>query len=98
MKAPEEKMQICSFLWVYYGYPASSYEDTNVEAVRYQCGIALAKNDNTDEQYNGDYFEKRIDFGMLVDDSVAQHMGYYIPPVLWEIVALRCIRRNSKLH
>jgi len=42
----QEKMQICSFLWVYYGYPASSYEEINVEAVRYKCGSYLAKNDN----------------------------------------------------
>lgn len=39
-------MQICSFLWVYYGYPASSYEGSNVEAVRNRCGEALARNDN----------------------------------------------------
>jgi amidophosphoribosyltransferase len=38
-------MQICSFLWVYYGYPASSYENINVEQVRYRCGGALAEND-----------------------------------------------------
>lgn len=39
-------MQICSFLWVYYGYPASSYEGINVEAARNRCGEALAKNDD----------------------------------------------------
>jgi amidophosphoribosyltransferase len=42
---PRDKMQICSFLWVYYGYPASSYENINVEQVRYRCGGALAAND-----------------------------------------------------
>jgi amidophosphoribosyltransferase len=40
-----ESMQICSFLWVYYGYPASSYEGINVEAARYRCGGALAARD-----------------------------------------------------
>lgn len=40
---PGEKMAICSFLWVYYGYPASSYEGRNVEMARYRCGSALAK-------------------------------------------------------
>ena len=45
-KAPEEKMQICSFLWVYYGYPASSYEGINAEHVRNKCGACLAKRDN----------------------------------------------------
>jgi amidophosphoribosyltransferase len=42
---PGNRMQICSFLWVYYGYPASNYEDINVEVVRYKCGACLAKND-----------------------------------------------------
>ncbi len=44
-KAPGNVMQVCSFLWVYYGYPASSYEGINVESVRYRCGAALARND-----------------------------------------------------
>jgi len=47
-KKPEEKMQICAFLWVYYGYPASNYEDINVETVRNRCGRALAKNDDVE--------------------------------------------------
>ena len=42
---PREQMAICSFLWVYYGYPASSYEGRNVEMARYRCGSALAKRD-----------------------------------------------------
>jgi amidophosphoribosyltransferase len=41
-------MQICSFLWVYYGYPASGYEGINVEEVRYRCGQSLARKDRTD--------------------------------------------------
>ena len=36
-------MHVCSFLWVYYGYPVSSYEGINTEQVRYNCGSALAK-------------------------------------------------------
>lgn len=40
------KLRICSFLWVYYGYPASTYEGVNVEESRYRCGAALAQNDN----------------------------------------------------
>lgn len=40
-----EKMKICSFLWVYYGYPTSSYEGVNVEQMRYNCGSLLAKRD-----------------------------------------------------
>ena len=45
---PTEKMRICTFLWVYYGYTTSSYEGVNVEQMRYNCGAMLAKRD-TDE-------------------------------------------------
>lgn len=44
--APGDRLQICGFLWVYYGYPASNYEGINVEVVRYKCGSYLAKNDD----------------------------------------------------
>ena len=44
-KPPLDRMQICSFLWVYYGYPSSHYEGINVEASRNRCGAALARND-----------------------------------------------------
>ena len=44
---PGDKMAICAFLWVYYGYPASTYEGRNVEMARYRCGSALAKRDDT---------------------------------------------------
>ena len=43
---PFEKMKICSFLWVYYGYPTSTYEGVNVEAMRYRCGDMLASRDD----------------------------------------------------
>jgi len=46
--APGEKMQMCAFLWIYYGYPASSYEGINVETSRYKCGGALADNDDVE--------------------------------------------------
>ncbi len=46
VKPPGQEMQICAFLWVYYGYPASSYEGINVETVRYRCGAALARADD----------------------------------------------------
>lgn len=41
----KEEMKICSFLWVYYGYPTSSYEGINVEQMRYNCGQMLARRD-----------------------------------------------------
>ena len=44
--APGDKMKICTFLWVYYGYPSSSYEGVSVEQMRYNCGKNLAKRDN----------------------------------------------------
>ena len=43
---PCDGMKICSFLWIYYGYPTSSYEGQNVEAVRYRCGERMAKRDD----------------------------------------------------
>ena len=39
-------MKICTFLWIYYGYPSSSYEGVSVEQMRYRCGSMLAKRDN----------------------------------------------------
>ncbi len=47
-KGPGARMQICAFLWVYYGYPATNYEGINVETVRNRCGAALARKDNVD--------------------------------------------------
>jgi amidophosphoribosyltransferase len=44
--APGKLMSICSFLWVYYGYPASTYEGVNVEDCRNRCGAALARRDD----------------------------------------------------
>ncbi len=43
---PGDEMKICSFLWVYYGYPTSSYEGVNVEKMRYECGRLLAQRDD----------------------------------------------------
>lgn len=64
--APGEKMQVCAFLWVYYGYPASAYEGLSVEAIRYRCGRALAANDDVE-----------IDFVSGIPDSGIGHaIGY----------------------
>lgn len=46
--APGDKMKICTFLWVYYGYPSASYEGVSVEKMRYNCGKLLARRDNVD--------------------------------------------------
>ena len=46
LMAPGSQMKICTFLWVYYGYPSSSYEGVSVEQMRYSCGKNMAKRDN----------------------------------------------------
>lgn len=46
LAAPGTEMKICTFLWVYYGYPSSSYEGISVEKMRYHCGELMAKRDS----------------------------------------------------
>lgn len=46
LSEPGNEMKICTFLWVYYGYPASSYEGMNVEQMRYHCGRKMAMRDD----------------------------------------------------
>ncbi len=46
IKTPGDKMRMCTFLWVYYGYPSSSYEGISVERMRYNCGAAMARRDH----------------------------------------------------
>ena len=67
MREPLKDMKICSFLWVYYGYPTSTYEGINVEVMRNRCGEILAKRDiNVD-----------VDYAAGVPDSgVAHAVGY----------------------
>ena len=48
LRKPREEMRICSFLWVYYGYPTAVYEGVNVEQMRYNCGKLLARRDDVD--------------------------------------------------
>ena len=63
---PGDRLQICAFLWVYYGYPASSYESINVEVVRNRCGEALARRDDV-----------KIDLVAGIPDSGVGHaLGY----------------------
>jgi amidophosphoribosyltransferase len=65
-RPPGDRMQICAFLWVYYGYPASSYESINVEVVRNRCGAALARRDKV-----------RVDLVAGIPDSGTGHaIGY----------------------
>ena len=46
LAAPGKDMKICTFLWIYYGYPSSSYEGVSVEEMRYRCGAMLARRDD----------------------------------------------------
>lgn len=63
---PGKEMKICSFLWVYYGYPTSTYEGVNVEEMRYNCGKMLAKRDDVE-----------VDYAAGVPDSgIAHAIGY----------------------
>ncbi|NDV47333.1 amidophosphoribosyltransferase [Paludibacter sp. 221] len=65
---PGKKKQICSFLWVYYGYPVSEYEGINVDMVRYKGGYAMAKDDDLD-----------VDFVAGIPDSGVGHaLGYAV--------------------
>lgn len=65
---PQKEMKICSFLWVYYGYPTSTYEGVNVEQMRYNCGAMLAERDQNHIQ---------VDSVAGVPDSGTAHaVGY----------------------
>jgi amidophosphoribosyltransferase len=48
MREAEKEMQICSFLWIYYGFPVSCYENINVEKVRFGCGKAMGQKDDVE--------------------------------------------------
>lgn len=62
----QQKMKFCTFMWVYYGYPTSTYEGINVEEMRYRCGEKLAERDDV-----------RTDMVAGVPDSGTAHaVGY----------------------
>lgn len=48
LKPARDQLKICTFLWIYYGYPTSTYEGVNVEKMRYECGRLLAKRDDAE--------------------------------------------------
>lgn len=51
LRKPNDKLQICSFLWVYYGYPVCDYEGQNVDHMRYLCGVEMGKNDDVQADF-----------------------------------------------
>ncbi|MDE5702665.1 MAG: amidophosphoribosyltransferase [Bacteroides sp.] len=66
LRKPEEKMQICSFLWVYYGFPTSCYEGRNVEEVRFMSGLKMGQKDDS-----------QVDCACGIPDSgVGMALGY----------------------
>ncbi|MBR4700501.1 MAG: amidophosphoribosyltransferase [Oscillospiraceae bacterium] len=71
LRAPGKEKRICSFLWSYYGYPTSTYEGVNVEAMRYRNGALLAKADrNREDVQNVDYV------GGVPDSGTPHAIGY----------------------
>lgn len=71
-------MQICSFLWVYYGYPTSTYEGINVEQMRNRCGSLLAARDHV----HADCVAGVPDSGIAHAIGVLQRRAHSIrPPV-----------------
>lgn len=67
---PREEMKICSFLWVYYGYPTSCYEGINVENMRYRCGAKLAERDRANGSVHPDLVAG------VPDSGTAHAIGY----------------------
>ncbi|GAE16494.1 amidophosphoribosyltransferase [Bacteroides pyogenes JCM 6292] len=66
LRKPGEEMQICSFLWVYYGFPTSCYEGINVEEVRFNSGVKMGRKD-----------ESEVDCACGIPDSgVGMALGY----------------------
>lgn len=66
LRKPNKRKQVCSFLWVYYGYPVSEYEGSNVDVVRYEGGKEMAKTDHL-----------QVDFVSGIPDSGIGHaLGY----------------------
>ncbi|MBR6608503.1 MAG: amidophosphoribosyltransferase [Oscillospiraceae bacterium] len=64
---PGSEMKFCTFMWVYYGYPTSTYEGINVETMRYRCGAELAERDRG--------IEADIVAG-VPDSGIAHAVGY----------------------
>lgn len=68
--APGKNMKICTFLWIYYGYPSSSYEGVNVEEMRYRCGEKMAMRDASRNNINPDTVAG------VPDSGIAHAVGY----------------------
>ena len=63
---PSGKKQICSFLWIYYGYPVAQYEDINAEEVRYKLGMSMGENDDVEADF----------VSAIPDSGIGMALGY----------------------
>jgi len=79
IQPPGDAMQICSFLWVYYGYPVSSYEGINTEQVRYNCGAALARRETETADFVAGIPDSGI--GHAIGFANESHLPYMRPYV-----------------
>ncbi|MBQ9864444.1 MAG: amidophosphoribosyltransferase [Bacteroidales bacterium] len=66
LTTPSERMQICSFLWIYYGFPCVEYEDIDAEEVRYRLGEAMGRQDDVEADY----------VSGIPDSGVGMALGY----------------------
>lgn len=74
---PGCRSQVCSFLWVYYGYPSAYYEGINVEDARYRCGAALARHEDVEADFAAGIPDSGV--GHAIGYSNAMHMPYKRP-------------------
>lgn len=74
LRKAEENMQVCSFLWIYYGFPTSFYEGKNVEAVRYETGRVMGEEDDTVVDNAGGIPDSGI--GMATGYAAGHHVPY----------------------
>ncbi len=74
LRKPNKRMQICSFLWVYYGFPTSCYEGRNVEEMRYQCGEIMGREDDNEVDCVCGIPDSGI--GMAVGYAAGHHVPY----------------------
>lgn len=74
LRKPNKKMQVCSFLWIYYGFPTSCYENRNVEEMRNACGKVMGEEDKTEVDCVCGIPDSGI--GMAVGYAVGHHVPY----------------------
>lgn len=79
MLPPNNKMQMCSFLWIYYGFPAGNYENINIEDMRYKGGFEMGKSDDVEADYVAPIPDSGI--GMAIGYAMGRGIPYQRPVV-----------------